>query len=260
MRLPGRSRTARRGPVPALAIGMTLLAGCGGPAEAGTVTVMAAASLTESFTQIAEDFESANPGVRVLLAFGPSDGLAVQIGEGAPADVFASASPEWMDVAAGARGVTRRADFARNELVAVVPRANPAGIRSFEDLAGTGVALVVAAPAVPAGRYAREAFAAAGIAEPAEANVVSNEEDVKAVLQRVALGEADAGVVYRTDLTPHVRSLVRAIEVPPAAQVSAVLQVAMIADTAQPEAARRFVAFLLGPGRAVLRSFGFLPP
>lgn len=223
--------------------------------------VFAASSLAEAFEETGRRFEEANPTATVRFVLGPSDALATQINNGAPADVFASASETWMRaVHDRAPGVADEGTLAHNRLVIITPPDDPADVASLEDLGKPGVKLVLAAEHVPAGTYAREALVAAGVAEGAGANVVSNEEDVKAVVQRVALGEADAGVVYRTDLTPEVRSRVRVIEVPPAAQVSAVLQVAVIADAAQPEAARRFVAFLLGPGRAVLRSFGFLPP
>ena len=170
------------------------------PAASDPITVFAAASLTEAFTQIAAEYEDRH-GIEVRLSFGPSDGLATQIQEGAPADVFASASPKWMDTVADDPGVTDRADFARNVLVVITPADDPAGIDDVEDLSSPGIKLVLAAEGVPAGDYARELLANAGIADAALANVVSNEDDVKGVVQKVALGEADAGIVYRTDVT-----------------------------------------------------------
>ena len=127
--------------------------------------------------------------------FGPSDGLAGQIDQGAPVDVFASASPTWMDsVQDDGPGVTDRADFAQNRLAIIVPVDNPAGIENLDDLTEDHVQLVLAAEGVPAGDYAREMFREAGISEAALANVVSNEEDVRAVITKLIAGDADAGI------------------------------------------------------------------
>lgn len=230
----------------------------GGDAADGEIVVLAAASLTEAFTEIAEGFEAAHPGTAVRLSFGPSDGLATQIEEGAPADAFASASEHWTDEVAAGLGVTRRAVFARNELVIVTPSGDPASVRGIEDLADPGVALVLAAPGVPAGDYAREALANAGV--DAEANVVSNERDVKGVVQKVFLGEADAGIVYRTDVTEAVAPGLRVVEMPEEAGVVATYSIAVVAGTDRPEDAARFVAYVLDEGQSTLGEFGFLPP
>lgn len=233
---------------------------CGGtePGEAtATVTVFAAASLTEAFTQIADEYGELN-GVEVRLSFGPSDGLATQIQEGAPADVFASASPKWMDAVADDPGVTDRADFALNVLVVIAPAGDPAGIVTVDDLGEPGIKLVLAAEGVPVGDYAREMLANAGIAEEAVANVVSNEDDVKGVVQKVALGEADAGIVYRTDVTTSVAGDLETIDVPDDVNVVAVYPIAAL-DGAS-EHARGFVEYVLGPGQETLRAAGFLPP
>ncbi|HEX4942480.1 MAG TPA: molybdate ABC transporter substrate-binding protein [Actinomycetota bacterium] len=233
---------------------------CGGtePGEAtATVTVFAAASLTEAFTQIADEYGELN-GVEVRLSFGPSDGLATQIQEGAPADVFASASPKWMDAVADDPGVTDRADFALNVLVVIAPAGDPAGIVTVDDLGEPGIKLVLAAEGVPVGDYAREMLANAGIAEEAVANVVSNEDDVKGVVQKVALGEADAGIVYRTDVTASVAGDLETIDVPDDVNVVAVYPIAAL-DGAS-EHARGFVEYVLGPGQETLRAAGFLPP
>jgi molybdate transport system substrate-binding protein len=225
--------------------------------SAGTITVFAAASLTDAFTQIADDFEG-EQGVQVRLSFGPSDGLATQIQEAAPADVFASASPKWMDAVAEAPGVTDRADFARNVLVVIVPAGNPAGLASIDDLGEPGVKLVLAADGVPVGDYAREMLANAAIADAALGNVVSNEDDVKGVVQKVALGEADAGIVYRTDVTAAVADDLEVIEIPDDVNVVAVYPIAALAGA--PVSAREFVAYVLGPGQETLEAAGFLPP
>lgn len=233
---------------------------CGGtePGDAtATVTVFAAASLTEAFTRIADEYGELH-GVEVRLSFGPSDGLATQIQEGAPADVFASASPKWMDAVAEDPGVTDRADFARNVLVVIVPAGDPAGIVTVDDLGEPGIKLVLAAEGVPVGDYAREMLANGGIADDALANVVSNEDDVKGVVQKVALGEADAGIVYRTDVTTSVAEDLETIDVPDDVSVVAVYPIAAL-DGAS-EHARGFVEYVLGPGQETLRTAGFFPP
>lgn len=239
-----------------------LLSGCGGSgSERSEITVLAAASVTGAFTKIGADFERANPDVTVRFSFGPSDGLATQILEGAPADVFASASPKYMEqVRSDGPGVTDQVDFARNTLAVVVPSDNPAHIASLDDLARPGVKLVLAAVGVPAGDYAREVLANAGIQEGALANIVSNEEDVKGVVQKVVLGEADVGIVYRTDITPDISASVRAISIPDGVNVIATYPIAVIDGSGHTPLAEAFVRFVTGPGQATLRSFGFLPP
>jgi molybdate transport system substrate-binding protein len=233
--------------------------GSGKPAAPESITVFGAASLTEAFTRIAADFEDQN-GTHVRLSFGPSDGLATQIQEGAPADVFASASPKWMDVVEEDPGVTDRADFARNILVVITPADDPAGIHSLQDLARPGIKLVLAAKGVPVGDYAREILANAGIADQALANVVSNEDDVKGVVQKVALGEADSGIVYRTDVTEAVAPDVTEVSIPDDVNVTAVYAIAAIEGASGTGLAGEFVTYVLGPGQTVLRHAGFLPP
>ena len=239
-----------------------LLAGCGGSgSERSEITVLAAASLTGAFTRIGGGFERAHPDVTVRFSFGPSDGLATQILEGAPADVFAPASPKYMDqVRSDGPGVTRQVDFARNTLAVIVPSDNPAHITSLGDLARPGVKLVLAAVGVPAGDYARGVLENAGIQKEALANVVSNEEDVKGVVQKVLLGEADAGIVYRTDITPDISTSVRAISISDGVNVIATYPIAVIDGSGRRPVAEAFVRFVTGPGQATLRTFGFLPP
>jgi len=246
----------------ALLVAVMLVAGaCGSgkPAAPESITVFGAASLTEAFTQVAADFEGQN-GTHVRLSFGPSDGLATQIQEGAPVDVFASASPRWMDVVEGGPGVMDRADFARNILVVITPADDPAGIHSLDDLARPGIKLVLAAEGVPVGDYAREMLANAGIAGEALANVVSNEDDVKGVVQKVALGEADAGIVYRTDITAAVAADVAEVTIPDDVNVTAVYAIAAIEGAPGAGLGSEFVTYVLGPGQTVLRHAGFLPP
>jgi molybdate transport system substrate-binding protein len=185
--------------------------------------------------------------------------LAQQIQEGARADVFASASATWMDAVADKPGVSRRSDFARNRLTLVVPSSNPAGIAKLDDLTRPGVKLVLAAEGVPAGDYARQILANDRIAGDALANVVSNEIDVKGVLAKVASGDADAGMVYVTDLTPDVAGKVRSVAIPDAVNVIATYPIAVVDGGSDPTLARTFVRFVLGPGQQTLHRAGFLP-
>ena len=226
------------------------------------VLVFAASSLTEAFGEIGRRFEEANPTATVRFVLGPSDALAAQINNGAPADVFASASETWMKAVGDEEpGVDDEGTFAHNRLVIVTPPDDPAGIASLEDLAKPGVKLVLAAEDVPAGTYAREALDGAGVAEQAEANVVSNEEDVKAVVQKIVLGEADAGIVYVTDLTTDVESSVRAVSIPRADNVIATYPISVVASSEQASLAGSFVEYVRSrDGQEILRSYGFLPP
>jgi molybdate transport system substrate-binding protein len=232
--------------------------GSGGGAE---LTVSAASSLTEAFGEVGEAFEAANPGTAVTFNFGPSDGLAGQINEGAPVDIFASASPTWMDsVQDEGPGVTDRADFAQNRLAIIVPADNPAGIEDLNDLTEDGVQLVLAAEGVPAGDYAREIFQNAGISTAALANVVSNEEDVKAVITKVVSGEADAGIGYVTDVTPDLADQVTLIPIPDEVNVIATYPIAVVNGTQEANLAQGFVEYVLGDGQQTLAEYGFLPP
>lgn len=254
--------------VASLVCAAVLLAGCGGrdegesgQVEAQEITVAAAASLTEAFTRIGEFFESENPGTTVAFSFGPSDGLATQIDEGAPVDVFASASPAWMDaVEHDGPGVEGRADFARNRLAIYLPIDNPARIDSLEDLANAGVKLVLAAEGVPAGDYAREILANAGIADAALANVVSNEEDVKGVITKLVSGEADAGIAYQTDATPDVADRLAVVPIPDDVNVIATYSIAIVSGSEESDLAGRFIEYVLGDGQGVLAGYGFLAP
>jgi molybdate transport system substrate-binding protein len=222
--------------------------------------VSAAASLTSPFIEIGKSFEQRNRGVRVSFSFGPSDGLATQINEGAPVDVFASASAKWMDaVQHEGPGVPGRADFARNKLAIIVPAENPAGIEKLGDLTRNRVKLVLAADGVPAGDYAREIFASAGIADAALANVVSNEEDVKAVVTKVLSGDADAGIAYVTDVTPNLADRITVITIPDDVNVAATYSIAVVAGSQEADLAQRFVHYVLGEGQAILAEYGFLP-
>jgi len=232
----------------------------GGTAGQAELTVSGASSLTDAFGDIGSAFEGENPGVTVTFNFGPSDGLATQINDGAPVDVFASASPTWMDsVQDDGPGVSDRADFARNRLTIIVPTDNPAGIEDISDLAEDNLQLVIAAEGVPAGDYAREIFKNAGISKAALANVVSNAEDARAVVTSVASGEADAGIVYVTDVTEDVAGQVTQIEIPDDINVIATYPIAVVNDTQETDLAASFVDYVLGPGQQTLAEYGFLP-
>ncbi len=234
---------------------MILLAASTAGAE--TVTVFAAASLTEAFRTIGTDFEAANPGTKVEFNFAGSSTLARQIVEGAPADVFASADEENMKKAADAGDVAGATQaFARNRLAIIVPRGNPKHVTGLADLGRSGMTIALAAPAVPVGRYAAEAFAKAGVPTPAG----SNEADVKAVVTRVALGEADAGVVYTTDVAAGGQK-VEAVTIPDAQNVLARYPIATLKGAPNAAGARAFVAYVLSPsGQRVLARSGFLAP
>jgi molybdate transport system substrate-binding protein len=222
------------------------------PATAGTarITVYAAASLTQALPQIDQ---------RPRYSFAGSDQLALQIEQGGPADVFASASARYTQELYRDGLVERPRTFALNRLVLIVPRSNPAEIRSVFDLRGRGVRLVLAAPSVPVGRYARQVLARLGLSS-ALRNVVSEEQDVKGVVAKVAVGEADAGLVYVTDVKT-IAGKVRAIAIPRRGQPAVRYEVAVVTASRHRPEARAFVARVLGEvGRGHLAAAGFLLP
>ncbi len=234
-----------------------------------TLTVFAAASLTDSFKELAALFESKNPGVTVALSFGGSQALAQQIDQGAPADVFASASAKYMDAALKS-GRVNQGDplvFAKNRLVVIFPAANHAGILSLADLAKPGLKIDLADKSVPAGQYTLD-FLDKAAADPTFgpafktavlANVVSNETDVRAVLSKVALGEADAGVVYISDYQSAAGKLGK-LDIPDSFNSIASYPIAPLADSKNAGLARAFVTLVLSPeGQAILAKHGFLP-
>jgi len=218
-----------------------------GSLAAAKLTVFAAASLTSVFPQIdrAPRYE-----------FAGSDQLSFQITQGAPADVFAAASPKYPDQLYARGLVYKPRVFATNELVLIVPRANEAGIRSVYDLRQKGLRVVIGAKGVPVGDYTRKALAALSLSSVLK-NVVSQETDVKSVVAKVALGEADAGFVYRTDALAAKRDL-RELELPARARPKISYELAVVKATSHLQAARSFVARVLGTrGRVALRRAGF---
>jgi molybdate transport system substrate-binding protein len=227
-----------------------------GAQETVTLTVYAAASLTSTFEQIASDFEAEHEGVEVELSFGGSSDLVTQITEGAPADVFASAATANMDdlVEAGlAEGDPQ--DFATNILEIAVPPGNPAGVTSLQDLAGD-LNLVLCAPEVPCGAASQAVAEAAGIT----LSPVSEEQAVTDVLAKVTSGEADAGLVYVTDVTA-AGDAVEGIEFPEAADVVNTYPIVPVSDSDEADLAQEFVDFVLGAtGQQVLADAGFGQP
>ncbi len=237
-------------------------------AATGGITVFAAASLREAFEAAAPAFTK-KTGVAVTFDFGGSDTLATQIAQGAPADVFASANVVQMQKVSDAGLLAARAQtFARNTLVAIVPSADPGNVHGVADLARPGVKVVLADPAVPVGSYARKAFAKlagqpgypAGFAHDVEQNVVSNELDVKAVATKISLGEGDAGVVYKTDVTPAIASKVEAFAFPAGSGADARYPIATLKAATNASGASAFVAFVLADGQSYLKARGFLGP
>lgn len=233
-------------------------------ALSGDITLFAASSLTDVFEEAGSRFEAANPGTRVRFNFGSSSGLATQIEEGAPADAFASADLAQADRLLQNGHIHPPAVFAKNALVLVVPRGS-ASVASFADLANEGVRLVLAGPEVPAGRYARQVIANASASgafgadfeSRVLANLRSEEANVRAVLAKVQLGEADAGFVYATDVAAAAGE-VDVIQVPTEFNVVAEYPVALTRRGGENPVAIAFVEFLLSSqGQEVLESYGF---
>jgi molybdate transport system substrate-binding protein len=238
-------------------------------AAPSTLTVYAAASLTDAFRELGRALEASHLGLTVQFNFAGSQQLALQLEQGAPADVFASADQRWMSYAIEKGLVEGEGEvFARNRLVAIVPRTNPARIGGLPDLARRGTKVVVAAEAVPAGRYSRDALknlsAAPGFPPDYDrrvlANVVSQEENVKAVVAKVQLGEADAGMVYQSDVTPAVSRYVRVFEIDDPYNVIASYPIATLKGAKNAEAAQWFVDLVSSAaGQQVLQRNGLLP-
>ena len=225
--------------------------------RAETVAVFAAASLTDAFRTIGKDFETAHPRATVDFNFAGSSTLVRQIVEGAPADVFASADEENMQKLVAAGDVVGAPQvFVRNRLAIIVPAGNPKHVAALADLGRSGMTIALAAPAVPVGRYALEAFGKAGVTAPAG----SNEADVKAVVTRVSMGEADAGIVYATDVAAG-GAKVEGVAIPDAHNVVARYPIATLKGAPNAAGARDFVAYVLSaPAQRVLAGAGFLAP
>jgi len=234
-----------------------------------TLKVFAAASLYEAFTEMQTKFQAAHSNVTISYNFGGSDTLATQITLGAAADVFASANTTQMNVVVKAGQVTGTSiqTFAHNRLVVIYPKANPAHVQTLQDLAKSGLRLDLAASTVPVGQYAID-FLTKASADPAFGasfkanvlkNVVSYETDVKVVLAKVSLGEADAGIVYTTDAATKSDS-VGTITIPDSLNSIAVYPIAPVKASGHADVAAQFVAYVNATdGQMVLAKFGFLP-
>ncbi len=221
----------------------------------GSTVVFAAASLKPTFTELAKQFEAAHPGVKVVLSFGGSDTLAAQIKQGAPVDVFAAANNTTMQTVVSSDDAKSPVNFAKNVLEIAVAPGNPNGIKTLADVAKPGLKLALCAKTVPCGSAAQKAFAAAGI----DAKPVTYEQDVTSVLTKVELGEADAGLVYRTDVKAAAGKVV-GVDFAEADKAVNTYPIAQVGTGKNPNAGKAFEAFVLSPsGQAVLHAAGFEP-
>ncbi|MFI5936333.1 molybdate ABC transporter substrate-binding protein [Actinoplanes sp. NPDC051494] len=227
------------------------------PGANGSVTVLAAASLTESFDKIGTLFEQANPSVKITFSYGGSSGLAQQITAGAPADVFAAASPATMKTVTDAGdGSGEPVTFVKNQLVIAVPKGNPKGITSLAAMAKPEFKVALCAEQVPCGAAAKKALAGAGVT----ITPVTQEQDVKAALSKVKLGEVDAALVYRTDAQAAAAD-VDGVEFPESAQAINDYPIVALKDAPNPSGASAFVAFVQTPqAQQVLADAGFQKP
>jgi molybdate transport system substrate-binding protein len=237
--------------------------------QATSLTVFAAASLTDAFREVAQAFEAAHPGTQVILNFAGSQRLAIMVEQGATADIFAAADGRSVDrlVAAHLIDPGVPVTFARNKMTVIVPAADRGDVRTLKDLAEPGNRLILAGEQVPAGAYARQVLmnlsAAPAYGPEFEAavlaNLVSNEENVKQVVAKVQLGEADAGIVYRSDVTPRLAGALRQIEIPDQYNVTAAYPLAMMADAPNADLAQQFVRFVLArEGQNILERWGLV--
>jgi molybdate transport system substrate-binding protein len=233
--------------------------GCGNDDEpsSATLTVFAAASLTGAFTELGGAFTSANPSIPVTFNFAGSSALATQIAEGAPADVFASADVDNMAKLTDAGDTASEpVVFTTNLAQIIVEPGNPNGVAGVADLANDDLIVISCAPQVPCGRYARQILDNAGVT----VTFKSLEENVRAVVSKVVMGEADAGIVYATDVI-NAGDAAEGVEIPAHVNVVADYPIAVTRQAAKPEAAQAFVDFVVSDtGRAILESYGFVSP
>ncbi|MET7719404.1 molybdate ABC transporter substrate-binding protein [Streptomyces mirabilis] len=227
------------------------------PKLSGTVTVFAAASLKESFTTLGKEFEKANPGTKVTFNFGGSDTLAASITGGAPADVFAAASPKTMAIVTDKKdAATTPATFVRNQLEIATLPGNPDKVASLKDLTKSGLKVVLCDKTVPCGAAAQKALDASKL----KLTPVSYEQDVKSALTKVELKEADAAVVYKTDVKA-AGDKVEGVEFPESAKAINKYPIALLKDAPNAEAAKAFIALVQSAeGQKVLTAAGFLQP
>ena len=249
---------------------LPVLFGCGGSGgsegggEESALTVYAASSLTDAFGELKDNFEEENSGTEVRLNFAGSSTLLTQLEQGATADVLASADEARMDAAVSDGLAQSPQTFARNRLTVIVPAGNPAGIESYRDLARPGITLVLAQNEVPVAEYAKESLTKANavyggdFSERVLSNVASREADVKAAANRVAVGDADATIVYTSDATPDLRERVETIEIAEELNVVATYPITVLEGAQSPELAQQWVDLVLSDeGQRVLESYGF---
>ncbi|HEX6269620.1 MAG TPA: molybdate ABC transporter substrate-binding protein [Anaerolineales bacterium] len=252
-----------------IAVLSLILVACSGPNVSSTprtLTVYAAASLTDAFAEIGQAFEAEHSGVTVVFNFGGSQNLRTQIEQGAPADVFAAGNTKEMDTLVDQNLIEETAPkgFLTNQLVVILPKNNPAGITSLEDLRMPSLKLVLAAEVVPAGRYARQvldnlnALFGADYKDKVLANVVSNEDNIRQAVTKVQLGEADASIVYVSDAVavPELQK----IKIPANVNVIAEYPIAPLVESVNSDLADEFIVYVLSPeGQATLKKWGFTP-
>jgi molybdate transport system substrate-binding protein len=244
-----------------LAVAALALAACGGDEPSGgssgssnEIKVFAAASLTAAFTELGQQYTSANGGTKVTFNFAGSQALATQIQQSAPADVFASADLANMDKVKDLVGTPK--SFASNLLAIVVEKGNPKGVKGLDDLGDGDLKVVLAAEEVPAGRYAKQLLDKAGVS----VTPVSQEDNVKAVVTKVSLGEADAGIVYVTDVSAG-GDKVEGVDIPETENVTATYPIATVKASTAKDKAQAFMDLVLSAqGQQVLEQSGFLPP
>lgn len=255
---------------PRLLILLTILtsSACGAPAFApqrsSHLNVFAASSLTEAFEQLGKTFEATHPGLSISFNFAGSQALRTQIEQGAPADVFASASPDDMGMLEAEGFVSSAASeiLVTNKLVVILPPGNPAGLKALNDLAKPGIKVVLAAEDVPVGAYARQSLDRMDLSFGNDfnarvlANVVSNEDNVKQVVAKVQLSEADAGIVYTSDAVAAPNLLT--LDIPAQWNIVAQYPVAVLRQAPNADTAAEFVNYVLGSdAQAVLHNWGF---
>lgn len=264
--------------LPLIALCMVLAACGGGSAATSTsnatpaakpvsLNIFAAASLTESFNAIKTQYQAAHPNVKLTYNFNGSQLLAQQIISGAPADVFASADQTNMKKVSDPGLVENPQVFVKNKLVVIIPGGNPGKINTLKDLANKGVKIDIEAPAVPAGKYSlqvldkmgRSAEYGAAYERAVKANFVSQEENVKAVVQKVQLGEADAGFVYQTDVTSAVANKVKVLDIPENFNVLAQYPIAVVKNSPRAADAQAFVQYILSSeAQAIFAKYRFI--
>lgn len=240
-----------------IVVGLLALVGCGGDRGDEELFVSAAASLHEAFGAVAEEFEADHPNVNVILNFAGSSTLREQILEGAPADVFASASVPIMDDVVAAGGASGEPGlFALNQLQIAVPAGNPAGVDGLDDLANPDLLIGLCAPGVPCGEFAREALAKAGVVPSLD----TNEPDVRSLIGRIEAGELDAGITYVTDVVA-AGDDVAGIDISEELNVVVEYPIAVLANAGDEDLADAFIAFVLSDeGQAIMTEFGFSSP